>query len=96
MTKANDQQAGDPSDLTPDNGAKAADGRGKPPAGTTGRPRTVEEHAKAAGVDPATLAAVMQAKKWAAGKTVPETEFKAAVGEFLGAAMGGSDGVTGN
>jgi len=66
-----------------------SDGRGKPPVVTAAGPRPIEEHAKKAGIDTATLAAVMQSEKWAVGKSVPKTEFKAAVGKFLGASMGG-------
>jgi hypothetical protein len=50
--------------------------------------QTIEEHAREQQVASSILAAVMQAEQWAAGKTVTETAFKAAVKSFLSAPMG--------
>jgi hypothetical protein len=50
---------------------------------------TVEDHAKRAALAASVFAAVMQARGWAAGKRVPEEEFKQAVDAFLKAPMGG-------
>jgi hypothetical protein len=49
----------------------------------------IEEHAKKSGVSPSVLAAVMQARQWAAGKKVDETVFNEAVTAFLGGSMRG-------
>jgi len=50
---------------------------------------TIEEHATNLKVDAPIFAAVMQSKKWASGKRLPEADFQSAVEEFLGASMGG-------
>jgi len=50
---------------------------------------TVEEHAKNLNISAPVFAAVMQTKNWGSGKKVPETVFRRAVEEFLGAPMGG-------
>jgi len=78
MSNASDLPVGD-------SDGKKNDGRGKPPVATDAGLRPIEEHAKTAGIDPATLAAVMQSEKWAAGKSVPKTDFDAAVGKLIGA-----------
>ena len=50
---------------------------------------TLEEHAHRQGVAPSILAAVMQFKNWAGGKSVSEREFKEAVNAFLNAPASG-------
>ena len=50
---------------------------------------TVEEHKKNLNISAPVFAAVMMTRKWGSGKRVPETEFKDAVEEFLGAPMDG-------
>lgn len=50
---------------------------------------TIEEHRKNLNIGSPVFAAVMQAQNWAAGKKIPEAQFKEAVEAFLGAPMGG-------
>ena len=80
-----DPEAGDgeaPVEEQPD--SEAGDGETSSPEFCT-----IEEHAKRLKTPTSVFAAVMQTRKWAAGKKVTETEFKTAVEEFLGAPIGG-------
>jgi hypothetical protein len=58
-------------------------------SGTPPKNLTIEEHAKNLHIDAPVFAAVMQSKKWAGGKRVPEAAFKKAIADFNGAPMGG-------
>jgi hypothetical protein len=77
----------DPTVQTGSSGTKPPD-KNKKENSVPGFP-TIEEHAANKKVNAPIFAAVMQCKKWASGKRVPETEFEKAVKDFLNAPMGG-------
>ena len=79
--KENDQTANE----TPDPENKPMSGGDSPLSDSL----TIEEHQENLNISKPVFAAVMQAEGWAAGKKVPETLFKKAVENFLGAPMGG-------
>ena len=72
----------------PQTNGQGALGGSKPPNGKKELP-TIDEHAVSLKVDAPIFAAVMQSKKWASGKRMPEADFQTAVKEFLGSPMGG-------
>jgi len=77
-----------PNENNPQTNGQGASGGNKPPSSKKELP-TIEEHAVSLKVDAPIFAAVMQSKKWASGKRMPEADFKTAVKEFLDSPMGG-------
>ena len=71
--------------------SKPGDNSGEPTTDNDSEKKVlaIEEHKKNLNIDAPVFAAVMQTKKWASGKKVPEADFKKAVEEFLGAPMDG-------
>jgi hypothetical protein len=72
----------------PQTNGQGAPGGNKPPSSKKELP-TIDEHAVNLKVDAPIFAAVMQSKKWASGKRMPEADFQTAVKEFLNSPMGG-------
>jgi hypothetical protein len=54
---------------------------------------TIEELRKATGTSVAIHAGVVESKRWAAGKKVSQSDYKAAVAAFTGAPIGGKTAV---
>jgi hypothetical protein len=97
-TKNNDQPDNNPADSIPENDqpenntGDSVSENNQPnnnPAESNSDVLTIEEHKINLKIDAPVFAAVVQLKGWCSGKRMPETVFKQAVEEFLGAPMGG-------